>query len=1134
MEAERIVASPSASDSNSSVHSQRLRRRDKRRRDNDNVSTDHISIVAEVANIYKADLQDSLLALQMPQKNRFLEQSNDFISVHDLLLSQADYSIPEEQEEAAPVPISELILRDFCSSPTYEEEEEEDEPIYDSPPWFRFRKKRIKTYSRKPPTRKEPPVATHEDEEDRMSCSSGLSMQEDHTAAAHVPPTTALSELDANSSQKICENLLNLSEYFSLSNPSPKPSKATAGIHKAIAANTSIDLPIRQEASLQGNNVDSDSSVECTTVERDEPSDICDNKRPQENGTNPLFGESGRIRRTCLTNGNDSEMDSKVCEDWSEGDSFLVTYNTEMMPLEDYVPEQTDTSDEKPTKSLETTDPSTQFILEDIPMSEWQTTMDVPDVSNCKTEAPPDQTVKLEEAVKIEEEFLMGIPDWEPLDVPEGIAFRTASNKPIEVSEEMQMKAAKLLADVEAGEWKPMDTGESVGFRTASNKTIEVSEENELKAARLLADVQAADQMSKIEISDTQFLQDIHLSQWPAMDVPEAVEFRTASNKCIQISEEMRLKAAKLIAEVEAGEVGKPETTSNHQNPKEIVVSECQEMSGSAVFGFRTASNKRIEVSDEMKEKAAKLIADVEATNINEWNPMDNHETVAIQPATNKYIQVSEEMRLKAAKLIAEVEAEYVSQPKPSRSQTHKEINLNAWQDMDTSEVFGFRTASNKPIEISEEMKARAAQLLAEVEAADFNELNPMDVPESFGFRTASNKHIPVSEEMRMKAAELIAEVEAGDVSKPKPSSSGNLQEMRINECQEMDASEFVGFRTASNKPIEVSEEMQAKAAKLLADLQAPSDAQFLQEMDLAEWEAMDISEVSVNERQPSDISEIVGFKTASNKPIEVSEEMKAKAAKLIADVYAEPINEPNLKSHQAAPSIGAQEAVDEASIGAALPLNCDPECQLELAEYHSGDDFKGFQLDDCQPMDLLDANVFPRQSQKAEHKTESKSVTPKQRRETCDGIPSSKRRRRHADTQKLSTTPQKHGRQLSKTTSCHSALESPIKSQSVPDSLSQLAARSPLDRITKTSVIARRNLLSLSRRRKRVSTAGDECQAQPTDTVTPVKPRFGPMSASTSTPLANRNINIVEEDVSPICMPPQKAPRIGLSRSRY
>ncbi|XP_034136412.1 breast cancer type 2 susceptibility protein homolog isoform X4 [Drosophila guanche] len=828
--------------------------------------------------------------------------------------------------------------------------------------------------------------------------------------------------------------------------------------------------------------------------------------------------------------------DSKVCEDWSEGDSFLVTYNTETMPLDDDEPEKIDTSDEMPRKSLETNDPSTQFILEDIPMSEWQTTMDIPDVSNSKTEASPDQTVKLEETVKIEAEFLMGIPDWEPVDIPDGISLRTASNKPIEVSEEMQMKAAQLLADVHAGEWKPMDIGEVAGFRTASNKPIKVSEENEMKAARLLADVQAADQMSKIEISDTQFLQDIHLSQWPAMDVPEAVEFRTASNKCIEISEEMRLKAAKLIAEVEAGEVSKPETTSNHRNPKEIVVSECREKPGSEVFGFRTASNKRIEVSEEMKAKAAKLIADVEATNINEWNPVDNPETVEIRPASNKYIQVSEEMRLKAAKLIAEVEAEYVSQPKPSRSQTRKENNINAWQDMDTSEVFGFRTASNKPIEISEEMQARAAQLLAEVQAAaDFTELNPIENIETVGFRTASNKCIQISEEMRMKAAKLIAEVEAEDVSKPKPSSSGNHQEMCIKACQEMDASEFVGFRTASNKPIEVSEDMQAKAAKLLADLQAPSDAQFLQEIDLAEWEAMDISEVSVSERQPTDIPETFGFKTASNKPIEVSEEMKAKAAKLIAAVYAEPTNEPNQKSHQAAPSSDAQEAVDEAAIGAAHTFNCDPKCQLELSDYHSGDDFKGFQLDDCQPLDLLDLYIFPRLSQqKAEQKADSKSVTPKQRRETFDGIPSSKRRRRHADTQKLSTTPQKHGRQLSKTTSCHSALESPIKSQSIPDSLSQLAARSPLDRITKTSVIARRNLLSLSRRRKRVSTGGDDCPAQPTDTVTPVKPRFGPMSASTSTPLANRNINIVEEDVSPICMPPQKAPRIGLSRSRY
>ncbi|XP_022229759.2 breast cancer type 2 susceptibility protein homolog isoform X2 [Drosophila obscura] len=999
MDLEHIVASPSASDSNSSVHSQRLRRRDKRRLDNgNNTASDHLppgntSIAAEVANIYRADRQDSLLALQIPHKNRSVGPSSEFISMHDLLLSQADYSTTVEKEEA-PVHISELILRDFCSSPTYEEEK--DIPICDSPPWFRFRKKRINTYSRKPPTQKEPTVADDEDEDDRLSCSSGLSVQEDHTVVTRVPAPTALCELDGNSSQKICENLLNLSEYFSLSNTSPNPNKATesVGIHKAIAANTSIDLAIKQEdASLQRNNMDPDSPVECTSVEFEnleedllklgytyEASDVCDTKQHQGNETNTLFAESGSFRRSSPAN-DASELDAKVCEEWSKGDSFLVDYNTEKIPLSDDEPAQTDTSDENPTKRLETTEPSSHLLLEDIPISEWQTKMDIPDTSNCKTEASAQEmdntTVKLEETAKIEVEFLKGIPDCEP------ITFRTASNKPIEVSEEMQMKAAKLLADVEGDEWNRKDIGEFVGFRTASNKPIKVSEDNEKKAAKLMADVQAADQMS--ETSDTQFLQGITLSQWQPMDVQEDVPFRTTSKKCIRDSEEMRLKAD-------------------------------------------------------------------------------------------------------------------VSKPKPSSSrQNHEEINMNEGQEMDVSEFVGFRTASNKPIEVSEEMKKKGAKLLADFEATDFNELNPIDIPETIGFRTASNKPIKVSEDSEKKAAKLLADVQAAD-QMSETSDTQFLQGITLSQWPPMDIPEVVPFRTASNK-FQVSEEMRMKSGEVSNP--KPSSSH------------QDHEEMNMNEEQEMDVSEFVGFRTASNKPIEISDEMKKRGAKLIADVEAETTNQPNLKS-------------------------CDPECQSEMSDYRSDDDFKGFPSDELQPLDFLDLNVFPRLSQKAEetHANDSKSGTPKQRRETSDGIPSSKRRRQDADCQ-LSSSPQQreqHGRQLSKTTSCHSALGSPIKSLGMPDSLSQLAERSPLDPITKTSVIARRNLLSLSSRRKRVSTAG-ECQVQ--DNVTPVKPRFAPMFASTSTPLSNRNINRLEEsrggeDVSPICKPFEKVPRLGLSRSRY
>ncbi|XP_026841151.1 breast cancer type 2 susceptibility protein homolog isoform X2 [Drosophila persimilis] len=1159
MDLEHMLANPLASDCSPSVQSQRLRRRDKRKLDDDNAATDHqppenTCIAAELANIYQADRQHSLLALQIPTQNRSVVSSSEFISMHDLLLSQSDYGTPEEKQEAR-VHITELILRDFCSSPTYEEEE--NIPIYDSPPWFRFRKKTIKTYSRKPPTRKQQTVAAEEDEEDRLSCSSGLSVQEDHTAVAQVPATTALCELDANSSQKICENLFNLSEYFSVSNTGLNPNNASksASAQKAL----SIDLPIKQETPIHRKNLDSNSSVECTSVEFEnleedllkhgytyEASEVCDIKAPPGNETTTLFGESESIRRTSPTNGH-SEMDAKACVDWSEGDSFLANYNTEKMSLSNDEPIKSDKSDVKPTKRLANPQQSTYFTLEDIPMSEWQTIMEVPDVSSIKTEASDNQTVKLEEMDKIEAKFLEEIPDWKP----EGIALRTASKKPIEVSEENAKKAAKLLSDIQAA-------------------------------------------------SDTQFLQEITLRQWPGMDVPEAISevvgFRTASNKPIEISEEMKKRGAMLLADVEGGETDPPKHT------REIGDKECFSEDMGIAVGFRTASNKPIEVSEETKKRGAKVLADVDVETqflqditLSQWPGMDVpeaiSEVVGFRTASNKPIEISEEMKKRGAMLLADVEGGETDPPKHTREIRDKECFSE-----DVGIAVGFRTASNKPIEVSEETKKRESKLLADVDVdtqflqdITLSQWPGMDVPEDIsevvGFRTASNKPIEISEEMKKRGAMLLADVEGGETDPPK-----HTREIGDKECFSEDMGIALGFRTASNKPIEVSEENTKKAAKLMANIQVASDTQFLQEITLSQWPGMDV---------PEDISEVVGFRTASNKPIEISEEMKKrgamllanvhateqlnypsdaqyrkemdlteldipeivrfrtatskpievaqpmimKAAELMADVEAESTNEPSLKSPKTFASSEATEVMD-ALTGDVLPLNCEPECLPEMSDYLSGDDFKGFPSGKCQPMDLFGLLVFPRLSETVEYSSEkapandSRSGTPKQRRETSDGIPSSKRRRRNAEPQlssSLQQTPQ-NGTQLSKTTSWHSALGSPMNSQSIPASLSQLAERSPLDRITKTSVIGRRNLLSLSKRRKRVSTVG-ECQVQ--DTVTPVKPRFAPMSASTSTPLSNRNINLVEEyrggeDVSPICMRPQKAPRIGLSRSRY
>lgn len=174
--------------------------------------------------LFEADRLDCLRAQQEPLRVRAVPASQNFHSLQSMLESQ---EMPMEQASSEPEATEQLlskpssivqeILWDFCSSPTYVEEQL---PTDDASPWFRFRGKKIKTFGHR---RSTAIAAITADDEDRLSCSSELSVQEDYTTQV---PTTTHCAFDVNSSQKICENLLNLSAFFSQNN-----------------VNKSIDLP---------------------------------------------------------------------------------------------------------------------------------------------------------------------------------------------------------------------------------------------------------------------------------------------------------------------------------------------------------------------------------------------------------------------------------------------------------------------------------------------------------------------------------------------------------------------------------------------------------------------------------------------------------------------------------------------------------------------------------------------------------------------------------------------------------------------------------------------------------------------------------------------------------------------------
>ncbi|XP_017061931.1 breast cancer type 2 susceptibility protein homolog [Drosophila ficusphila] len=965
------------------------------------------SIDDEVAKICDVDLQDRLRARQMKKQTRIAPASSSFVCLEDLLLNQPDPTPGEN--------IALMIKRDF-SSPPFLKEDEEELAAYDPPPWFRFRRKRIKTYSRKKTAQNTDLHIENEEDEDRMSCTSELSVQEDLNSTT----TAVVCELDANTSQRIRENLLNLSQYFSLGSPNSKTQNVQA-------LQSKIDLPTKtrrnseqpsgsrnHERNLSGSN----STTECICVETNNETKNCDIKPEGFLGAT-IFGES--MRTTAI------ESDIKVCDDWSEADSFLEIYNTERLLLDGEI-ENADI-----------------LVLEDIPVSEWQTSMELPDESVKENEEALQRKLKIEpisqENPKMAEDtnlvsdiqFLKEIhlDEWQP-------ELEPAPKTSLHVSAEMQ--------EMEGHERKTEVIPEFVGFRTASDKPIKVSEEMKKRAAKFLSDFEEAENhhpKSPADQNDANFdvpeeMQETEPHKQKREDIPEFVGFRTASDKPIKLSEKMKERAAKFLSDFEAAETNpferEPDRMDSNQ-PKVFV-------------GFQTASNKPIKITKEMEAKGAHFLAQFKATDeINQVND-------------DQYLQDF---------AFSEWQPIDISGDVPSTSKKLTEVPKSIIMPISNSNTV-IAGKENQQVDLTKIKED-------EIRTPNKTQSPTQNIPQLVGFRKTPYKFIDIPKEMKNMGDRLMSEVESG-LYQPSQKHNSHTKEISGNHSRE-----FVGFRTASNKPIKVSEEMKKKAAKLMDEVVAE-----------------DLNHYS-GERPADDFREIFGFRTASNKRIEISEETRIRAAQLMADIEI------------ALPP-------EVADVVVIKPGDSDS----NKSDDASGEDFHGFPLDDgiIFSMDEDDNDsIFPRLSQKIQNSSnlgdDSSVVTPKHRRETSDGIPSSKRR--------CSETPS----QLTKTTSFQSGLNTPPQSQQIHASLSQLAERSPLDKKTKSSIIARRNLLSLSKIRKRSRT--------------PVKPKCAPLPVSTSTPLADKNSNLVENsdnarliagDMSPICMQNNKSRRLGLSRSRY
>ncbi|XP_061392560.1 uncharacterized protein LOC133328026 [Musca vetustissima] len=245
------------------------------------------------------------------------------------------------------------------------------------------------------------------------------------------------------------------------------------------------------------------------------------------------------------------------------------------------------------------------------------------------------------------------------------------------------------------------------------------------------------------------------------------VGFKTASAKPIHISKEAEMKALEICQNLPELNMAK-EKKGNMFNEKTNI----------ANMGFQTASAKPINISKEAEIKALEICQNLPELNM----------TMGFQTASAKPIHITREAEMKAFEICKNL-------PELKPLSNSKTVDKNKNCDI------GFKTASANPILISKEAQMKALELLKDLPEIDSKEekLNS----NSIGFQTAAGNGIQVSKKAKTAVANLLKEFQAD---------------------MNFDKSLDDGFRTAGGKKLQISEKAKNSVANLLREFQSSCD----------------------------------------------------------------------------------------------------------------------------------------------------------------------------------------------------------------------------------------------------------------------------------------------------------------------
>ncbi|CAG4978394.1 unnamed protein product [Colias eurytheme] len=569
--------------------------------------------------------------------------------------------------------------------------------------------------------------------------------------------------------------------------------------------------------------------------------------------------------------------------------------------------------------------------------------------------------------------------------------FKTANNNPIKVSSKTLAKYKNIFHDIiEGTENQPSEdshqtkinllpktidkTDKSISNRESNHEDLMLNRNNNLSTNTKFSFKTANEKI--VEVSEESLISSQILLNKSGMDSSNKIRdftfkgFQTASNKQINISKETLARSKRIFADIES-DVDEEIHIKKFKNEAKQRSKENIEMQN--FKGFQTASNKNITVSRQTLEKYKTIFDNIDADMGNdflkEFNPHDEPTTSACRN-TKQTVDTSKDAILANSALIDPIEKSSsnfkgfktasnrpVSISKEALARTmniFNDIDINIESNLETPKVkpekevssvkFQFQTANHKPVHISEEAIIASQKLFHD----DIEKVHT-SIPKFQGFQTASKKSITISNETLDKYKTMFDDIDfelKNDlVNEDKESFKVNTKTVNINKVDvtedalanplllndpiEKSSSNSKGFKTASNRPVKISKEAQARTRNIFNDIdidtesnlntgevksdQKVSSVKF--QFQTANHKTVNISEEAMIASQKllndnienihSSIPKLQGFQTASNKTVKVSKEALARTKKIYdgIDIHPNQMQKDNLSIHKTSDS---------------------------------------------------------------------------------------------------------------------------------------------------------------------------------------------------------------------------------------